>query len=69
VTTEVTSLCPCSKAISDYGAHDPLTRGLPDLSHRHADAMTMETVPATGHFIAEERPTWTTHRIADFLSR
>jgi GTP cyclohydrolase I len=26
VTTEVTSLCPCSKAISDYGAHNQRSR-------------------------------------------
>jgi pimeloyl-ACP methyl ester carboxylesterase len=39
------------------GADDRLTPRLPDRYLRHAEDMTMRTVPDCGHFIAEEQPT------------
>lgn len=38
VTSEVTSLCPCSKAISDYGAHNQRSRVTLTVTGRDDDA-------------------------------
>lgn len=44
VHVPVTSLCPCSKAISDYGAHNQ--RGIITLEVRHSEPIALEELVA-----------------------
>lgn len=44
VHVAVTSLCPCSKAISDYGAHNQ--RGIITISVRHSEPLPLEELVA-----------------------
>ncbi len=50
------------------GAHDPLSKGVPDSYMDHADDMRLETVPDAGHFIADENPGWVADRLMRFLA-
>ena len=49
------------------GAHDPLTLGMPLRFGDYADDMRFETVPGSGHFIAEEQPRFLSDRLIQFL--
>ena len=49
------------------GAHDPLSKGVPDSYRQFADDMRLELVPDAGHFMADENPAWTTERMLEFL--
>lgn len=50
------------------GELDKLTHGMPGSFRRHADDMTMETVPRCGHFIAEEQRELLLERLLPFLA-
>ena len=49
------------------GEYDPLTPFVPDNYRAYADDMTLETIPACGHFIPEEAPEKLLARLHRFL--
>lgn len=48
VTTDITTLCPCSQAVSDYGAHNQRSRVSVDVMGRGDDLYPMSVVDLFG---------------------